>query len=250
MDDTFCYGVKAQNPRPRCIFFANRVLKLWLFFFVFICFPLVLSNGEETTNANKLIKIGAIIDIHSRTGREEKTALDIAVQSFNSNDSNNHKLSLHIQDSGRNPLLAATVARKLIKEQEVEVIIGLETWEEAVVVGDIGSRAQVPVLSFAAPAITPPLATARWPFLVRMANEDSKQMKCIAAIIGLFNWKRVIVIYEDDSFGSESGKLALLSEALQDVGSEVEFRLVLPPFSSVTNPNVAVHEELKNLQKK
>ncbi|PPD81281.1 hypothetical protein GOBAR_DD21786 [Gossypium barbadense] len=215
MDDTFCYDVKAQNPRPRCIFFANRVLKLWLFFFVFICLLLVLSNGEETTNANKLIKIGAIIDIHSSTGREEKTALDIAVQ-----------------------------------KQKVEVIIGLEKWEETVVVGNIGTQAQVPVISFAAPAITPPLATARWPFLVRMANEDSKQMKCIAAIIGLLNWKRVIVIYEDDAFGSESGKIALLPEALQDVGSEVEFRLVLPPFSSVTNLNVAVHEELKKLQKK
>ncbi|XP_040949811.1 glutamate receptor 2.7 [Gossypium hirsutum] len=83
-----------------------------------------------------------------------------------------------------------------------------------------------------------------------MANEDSKQMKCIAAIVGLLNWKRVIVIYEDDAFGSESGKIALLPEALQDVGSEVEFRLVLPPFSSVTNLNVAVHEELKKLQKK
>ncbi|KAL1099507.1 hypothetical protein V6Z11_D05G167700 [Gossypium hirsutum] len=216
MDDTFCYDVKAQNPRPRCIFFANRVLKLWLFFFVFICLLLVLSNGEETTNANKLIKIGAIIDIHSSTGREEKTALDIA----------------------------------LIKEQKVEVIIGLEKWEETVVVDNIGTQAQVPVISFAAPAITPPLATARWPFLVRMANEDSKQMKCIAAIVGLLNWKRVIVIYEDDAFGSESGKIALLPEALQDVGSEVEFRLVLPPFSSVTNLNVAVHEELKKLQKK
>lgn len=130
------------------------------------------------------------------------------------------------------------------------MIIGPETWEEAVMVGDISSRAQVPVLSFAAPAITPPLATARWPFLVRMAKEDSEQMKCIAAIIGLFNWKRVIVIYEDDALGSVPGKLALLSEALQDVGSEVEFRLVLPPFSSVTNPNVAVHEELKKLQTK
>ncbi|KAL1060469.1 hypothetical protein V6Z11_1Z095700 [Gossypium hirsutum] len=215
MDDTFCYDVKAQNPRPRCIFFANRVLKLWLFFFVFICLLLVLSNGEETTNANKLIKIGAIIDIHSSTGREEKTALDIAVQ-----------------------------------KQKVEVIIGLEKWEETVVVDNIGTQAQVPVISFAAPAITPPLATARWPFLVRMANEDSKQMKCIAAIVGLLNWKRVIVIYEDDAFGSESGKIALLPEALQDVGSEVEFRLVLPPFSSVTNLNVAVHEELKKLQKK
>ncbi|GMI82318.1 GLUTAMATE RECEPTOR 2.7, glutamate receptor 2.7 [Hibiscus trionum] len=136
-------------------------------------------------------------------------------------------------------LLIVITAHKLIKEKEVEVIVGLETWEEAVLVADIniGSRAQVPVLSFAAPAIAPPLATTRWPFLVTLANEDSQQMKCIAAIVGSFSWKRVIVIYEDDAFGSESGKLALLSEALQDVGSEIEHRLVLPPFSSLSNSN-------------
>ncbi|KAK8678192.1 hypothetical protein V6N13_143700 [Hibiscus sabdariffa] len=81
-------------------------------------------------------------------------------------------------------ILNLITAHKLIKEEEVEVIVGLETWEEAVLVGDIGSRAQVPVLSFAAPAITPPLATTRWPFLVTLAKKDSQQMKCIVAIVG------------------------------------------------------------------
>ena len=105
MDNYFCCDVKAQQPRR--IIFANRVLKLWFFFFLFISL-LVFSYGEETTNDNKLTNIGAIIDVESRIGREEKTALEIAVQGFNSNDSNNHKLSLYIQDSGRNPLQAAT----------------------------------------------------------------------------------------------------------------------------------------------
>ncbi|KAK6283885.1 hypothetical protein POUND7_002837 [Theobroma cacao] len=245
MNKTFCYDVEAQ--KPSCIIFANRVSKLWLFFSVFISLLLVFSYGEETTKDDKVTNIGAIIDVDSRIGREEKTALEIAVQSFNDNDSNNHKLSLHIQDSRRDPLVAATAAQKLIKEKEVKVIIGMETWEEAALVADIGSRAQVPVLSFAAPAITPPLAASRWPFLVRMASGDSEQMKCIAAIISSFNWKRVIVIYEDDAFGGDSGKLALLSEALQDVGSEIDYRLVLPPYSSLSNPNKVVQEGLMKL---
>ncbi|KAK8330824.1 hypothetical protein V6Z12_A10G033400 [Gossypium hirsutum] len=212
--------------------------------FVFISLFLVSPYGEKTGNKVTNYNIGAIIDVDSRIGKEEKAAFEFAVQSFNNDVSNNHKLSLYIQNSRRNPLLAATAAKKLIEEQEVIAIIGLETWEEAALVSDIGSRARVPVLSFAAPALITP---SRWPFLVTMANGDSEQMKCIAATISSFNWKRVVVIYEDDAFGGDSGKLALLSEALSDVGSEIEYRLVLPPFSSVSNPNEVVQDELIKL---
>ncbi|KAK8992396.1 hypothetical protein V6N11_048479 [Hibiscus sabdariffa] len=207
----------------------------------------VCSHGDETGNYNKITNIGAIIDSDSRVGREEKTALELAVQSFNNGVSDNHKLSLYIQNSKRDPLLAATAAEKLIKEKQVQVIVGLETWEEAALVADIGSRARVPVLTFAAPAITPPLAASRWPYLATMANGDYQQMKCIAAMVNSFNWKRVIVIYEDNAFSGDSGKLSLLSEALRDVGSEIEYRLLLPPFSSLSNPGELVQEELMKL---
>ncbi|XVE88149.1 hypothetical protein DITRI_Ditri19aG0044900 [Diplodiscus trichospermus] len=215
MDKTFNFDIKTQQAR--CVTFAD---KLWLFLFIVFIYLLVFSYGEDdhTTNHNKVTKIGAIIDVDSRIGREEKTAIEIAVQ-----------------------------ARKLIKEKEVKVIIGMETWEEAVLVADIGSRAQVPVLSLAAPAITPPLAASRWPFLVRMANGDSEQMKCIAAIISSFSWKRIIVIYEDDALGGDSGKLALLSEALKNVSSEIDYPLVLPPYSSLSNPNKVVQDALMKL---
>lgn len=138
-------------------------------------------------------------------------------------------------------------AENLIKEKEVKVIIGMETWGEAALVADIGSRAQVPVLSYAEPAITPPLMQIRWPFLVTMANDRAEQVRCTAALIGSYNWRRVNVIYEDDENGGDTGDLALLSEALQNIGSEIEYRLVLPPVAYLNNPKEVVQEELEKL---
>uniref|UniRef100_A0A6M2EU14 Glutamate receptor n=1 Tax=Populus davidiana TaxID=266767 RepID=A0A6M2EU14_9ROSI len=172
--------------------------------------------------------------------------MEIAVQKFN-NGSPNHKLSLYFQDSRSSPLQAARAAEKLIEENEVEVIIGMERWDEAALVADIGSQFKVPVISFSAPAITPPLASSRWPFLIRMAHSDSNQIRCIASVIQSYNWRRVVTVYEDYAYGGDAGMLALLSKALQDVGSEIEYNLVLPPFSFVSDPKDVVREELTKL---
>lgn len=131
----------------------------------------------------------------------------------------------------------------------MDVIIGMNKWEEAALVASVGNREKVPVISFAAPARTPPQMEHRWPFLIQMANNGSEQIKCIADIIREYKWKRVVVIYEDDAYGSESGMSALLSKDLQDFDSEIEYRLVLPPPSSLSSPKGFVLDELLKLQK-
>ncbi|KAK9936524.1 hypothetical protein M0R45_013360 [Rubus argutus] len=73
------------------------------------------------------------------------------------------------------------------------------------------------------------------------------QMRCISDIVSLYTWKRVIVIYEDDGYGGDAGMLALLSEALQDVGSKIEHHLVLPRASSRSNPSWDELEETLKL---
>lgn len=205
--------------------------KFFSFFFIILIFAVEGSN------------IGVIIDADSRIGKEVKTALEIAVQNLK-----NHNLSLHIQNSKRNPFLASSSAEELIKEKDVKLIIGMETWEEAAQVAVIGSKNRIPVISLSSPALSPALAAIRWPYLVRMTNDDSEQMKCIAAIISSYGWRRVIAVYEDDVYGGDSGKVAQLSESLQKHGSEIEHRLILPPFSSIPNPKEAVQEELEKLQ--
>ena len=139
-------------------------------------------------------------------------------------------------------------AENLIKEKKLIAIIGMHSWLKTALVADVGNRTQVPVLSFASPAITSPTIQLRWPLLIRMANDGSAQVKCIADIVRACNWRRVIVIYEEDAYGGDSGMSALLAEALQNIGVEIEYRLVLPSFSSVSNAEGLVQEELVKLE--
>ncbi|RDY01689.1 Glutamate receptor 2.7, partial [Mucuna pruriens] len=135
----------------------------------------------------------------------------------------------------------------MIDKQKVQVIIGMHRWPEAALMAEIGSQAQIPIIAFAEPTITPPLMTVRWPFLVRLANSGTTYIKCIADIVKTYSWKRVVAISEDDAYGGDYGMLALLSEALQDVDSMIDYHLTLPPISSLHDPGGLVREELQKL---
>ncbi|XP_065877224.1 glutamate receptor 2.9-like [Euphorbia lathyris] len=245
---TKCSKVKPHHHHqlPFPIIIISRFCLVHL---LFISFFLFLPYGAKsiTSNEQQLTKIGAIIDFNSRIGHEIKIAMELALLNFN-NELGNHKISLHFQNHQTNILQTAKSAERLIKETRVKAIIGMERWEEAALVAEIGSQAEIPVLSLSAPAITPPLASSRWPFLVTMASNDSDQMRCIADLNRAYNWRRVVTVHEDYSYGGDYGELTLLSQALQEVGSEIEHRIVLPPFSSLSNPKQAVRDELAKLE--
>ncbi|CAK9148179.1 unnamed protein product [Ilex paraguariensis] len=182
---------------------------------------LLLYKGIFASSQIETTSIGAIIDDNTHIGKEVNAAIKVAAQTFNSS-SMYQRVSLHFHNLGGNPLQAAYAAEELIKENNVQAIIGMETWEEASLVAEVGNRSQVPIVSFASVILPQPLTPPRWPFLVQLATNVTEQIRCITEIVCSFNWRKVIAIYEADYYGTDFGIFSALSDSLQDHGVEIE----------------------------
>ncbi|PQP93856.1 glutamate receptor 2.8 [Prunus yedoensis var. nudiflora] len=183
--------------------------------------------------------LGAIVDNSSRIGKEESVAMQIAVEDFL--NTSNQRLDLRIRNSQGDPLQAAIAARSLINTDQVQAILGPQTWEEVSLVAEIGSKSHIPIMSLA--DATPVWATELCTFLVQASPNKLKQMEAIAAIVQRWEWHQVTIIYEDKDF-SAPAMLSHLSDALQEVGAEISHYLAIQPFASSS-----LSEELQRLKR-
>ncbi|XP_022848459.1 glutamate receptor 2.8-like [Olea europaea var. sylvestris] len=209
-------------------------------FLLLLFFLVALASKPECINGVEHV-IGAISDCNTRVGKEERVAMEMAIQDFNMQ----HKqtfLMLRLKCSKRKPLQSALAARHLINKNKVEVILGPRSWEETSNVAEVSEHYDVPILSFA--DSSPPWAAKRWPFLVQAAAGTHLQMTAVANIIQSWGWRRVNVIYEDTD-SAASGISPYLFVALQAVDVEISNLLPLPSFADST----LLHKELKNLKK-
>ncbi|KAF9626536.1 hypothetical protein IFM89_034470 [Coptis chinensis] len=111
----------------------------------------------------------------------------------------------------------------LIKNVQVQAILGPQTSSEAVFVVDIGNKTEVPIISFS--ATSPSISFTKTSYFIRTTLNDSTQVKAIAAIIDYFGWREVVPIYEDTDYGKDM--IPYLIDAIQDVNSRVPYRSVL-----------------------
>ncbi|CAN1166135.1 Glutamate receptor 2.7 [Linum perenne] len=197
---------------------------LFLFLLIFSC------NGAQT-------KIGILIDTTTRIGREQKIAIQLSARDH----LNLNAASLRFRNyTSRNPGSLLRAAEALIGEESPDaIVVGSESSEDAVLLSSV-LAVRTPVVS---------LATAKNggspPFLVQMAAELRQQIPCVASLVRSYNWRRVVVVYQEDGLlGSDSYReLNLLSEALQKVGAEIEHSVALPPLFSSSE----TEDELKKV---
>ncbi|CAL9053287.1 unnamed protein product [Musa banksii] len=189
---------------------------------------LFLSSALFLTGAAN-INIGAIVNTTLRIGREQKVAMEIAAQHFNSSSS---PIFLGVSElNSSDPFEVITRAKDLIS-WGADAIIGIGTWPEVAT-----------VLSLAAT----PTWSSTMPFVVQMSYPATGEVRCLAAIIRSFNWRRVIVIYEKDIYGSSSGVLALFSDALRDSGSQIDYHIAFPPLRTVSNATDMIRRTLTGI---
>ncbi|XP_058102141.1 glutamate receptor 2.7-like [Magnolia sinica] len=202
----------------------------FLFFFCIFLGPLWELGMAQ--NSTAVIDVGVILDLDTWVGKMGQTCISMALSDLYQAHNYTTRLVLHTRDSKEDVVGAASEALDLLKNLQVKAIIGPESSAQAKFVADLGSKSQVPILSFS--ATSPSLSSSRNPYFIRTANDDLSQVKAIAAIVRAFGWREVVPIYEDTDYGR--GIIPFLTDALQEIDAKVPYRSMIP--SSATDAQI------------
>ena len=119
-------------------------------------------------------------------------------------------------------------------------------WPEVVQIAKTRTKSGVPVLFL---TTSQPLAVSPSPNLFRMSYTTSGYVQCLADLVKLFNWRQVVVLYEDDDYENTSASfIPLLNDARLAVGSYISGHVAFPPLDLLSNPKGLVCQELERLK--
>ncbi|KAL5548976.1 hypothetical protein UlMin_004207 [Ulmus minor] len=200
------------------------------------------GSKEGLSYKPKEVGIGVILDMSSRVGGCAKEYISMAVSNFYAvNPNYQTKLAFSWKDSYNDDVLAAAAALELINEEEIHAIIGPQRSTEAKFIINLGEKAKIPIISFS--ATSPFLSPHHNPFFIRTAQDGSSQVAAIAAIVELFKWREVVLIYEDTEYGN--GLIPFITDAFQKIDTRVSYRSVIPPSP---NNETKILEELRTIR--
>ena len=113
----------------------------------------------------------------------------------------------------------------LLQNEVVEAIIGPGLSMQANFMIGLGSKAQVPIISFS--ATSPSLSSLQSRYFIRATLNDSAQVPAIRAIVQAFGWRQVVLIYADNEYGN--GVIPSLTVALLEVDTHVTYGSPIHP---------------------
>uniref|UniRef100_A0ACD5Y276 Uncharacterized protein n=1 Tax=Avena sativa TaxID=4498 RepID=A0ACD5Y276_AVESA len=192
-----------------------------LFLLIGLAGSLLATSRAQPTD----VKVGLIINAASPVGKIANTTIPMALDDFYAAFPNSTaRVQILHHDSGGDVVAAASAALQLITVQGARAILGPQSSVESTFVADLGTRAEVPVVSFSAtsPSVSP--TTAR--FFSRAALSDAAQAGAIAALVTYFGWRRVVPIYQDDDYGAAF--VPFLVDAITSARAAVPYRCALP----------------------
>ncbi|KAJ4709393.1 Glutamate receptor [Melia azedarach] len=171
-----------------------------------------------------MVHIGAIFDADSTEGAAAEISMSLAISDFYALHSNYRtRVVLHIRNTKELVGTAAAVM-DLLRNVEVHAIIGPQLSDAAPFVIKLGEKTQVPILSFF--DTSPTLSLAENPYFIRAVQDDSNQVKAIAAIVQEFEWYEAVIVYEDTDFSN--GMISNLVDALQVNNIRVVYMIPIP----------------------
>lgn len=156
------------------MFKYKQVIKL-------LCCGLLFVIGVAFAEKNTVIKVGVLL---SRTGgmadigAEGEHGFELAIEQLKNKWKNdNYEVKFIFEDSRSNPDLAATAINKLIKSDNVHVILGDLTTTASLAAAPIAQSAKIPLLS---PSATTDKLTKIGDYIFRVCYIDSVQGTAMA----------------------------------------------------------------------
>ncbi|XP_045797145.1 glutamate receptor 3.2-like [Trifolium pratense] len=225
-----------------------------------VCFNIVLhllawsrmQRSHCLVPQRSIMSIGVVLDLDSLMGKQQKIAMEIAVQEFN-NQLSSPKLDLQIKDSHGNSAQVIAGVMDLSLSNQVLAITGTITHNEAALASEFSDTIKnIPIMSLTSFTGRPELLSSRLKHFIQVGDDINLNMQCIVAIVGYLKWKKVTVIYElNNDFSSDQGRILLsLSYSLKLVGSEIDNHLAFPSLSTLLDPNTTIENELNKLKRK
>ncbi|KAL0312208.1 UNVERIFIED_CONTAM: Glutamate receptor 2.7 [Sesamum radiatum] len=210
----------AKKPVSYAVFYA---------LFSILSFQIFLMNVGVAQGTTTDISVGVVLDMDVPVSQMSLTCISMAISEFYATHGYyNTRLALSTRDSNGTVIGAAAAALDLLKNVEVQAIIGPVFSIQANFLIALGHKAQVPIVTFS--ATSPSLSSARSPYFIRATLNDSSQVDAVSAIVKAFGWQEVVLIYEDNEFGE--GIAPYLTDALEQVNARVPYRSVISPLAT------------------
>ncbi|KAI8527998.1 hypothetical protein RHMOL_Rhmol12G0117500 [Rhododendron molle] len=187
------------------------------------------------------VDVGIILDLNNIVGKMSRTCIYMALDDFYALHDQNHttRIVLHAIDSKSDVVEAASAAIDLLKNFQVQAILGPQKSTQADFMIDIGKKTQVPIIS---QATSPTLSPSDNPYFIRGGQNGSSQVEPLAAMVKAFGWREVVLIYEDTNFGRGIGPY--LTDSFLGIGTQVRSRIAM----SVSATDDHILRELNKLK--
>ncbi|KAF9662000.1 hypothetical protein SADUNF_Sadunf18G0007700 [Salix dunnii] len=214
-----------------------------VFFFLYLKIWFIEVLVAQNT-ATIPVNVGVVLDLEFLDANIGLTCINMALSDFYATHGDyKTRLVLTTRDSRNDVVGAAAAALDLIKNVEVQALIGPTTSMQANFVIELGEKAQVPIISFS--ASSPSLTSIRSSYFFRATHDDSAQVNAISALFQAFGWREAVPIYIDNEYGQ--GVIPYLTDALQAVDARVPYRSVISP-SATDDQIVAELYKLMTMQ--
>ncbi|XP_052209774.1 glutamate receptor 2.7-like [Diospyros lotus] len=194
---------------------AMRFTLVFPLFFLLVCLPpsdrCWFSAAAES--AAVPVNVGVVLDMDDAVGEMGLSCISMALSDFYSSHSHyKTRLQLNIRDSKDSVVGAAAASLDLLKNVQVQAIIGPVTSMQSTFVINLGNEAHVPIISFS--ATSPSLSSIPGDYFIRATLDDTAQLGAVVDLIRAFQWSQVVIISMDNEYGK--GVILAMTNALEE----------------------------------